>query len=166
MTAQKLYFTGMKNAKINERNDYLEADQKFLLKIKKTFVFETRDKGDAYIAEFEVVKTTSTNPKMAPGRSVSWYQGLTKKDVAFASIKLFCFACLGLDRNKDEKKVESVTSSIEALMQESVEKNSFADVLVVCETSSRVAKTPKIVNGQSVQTTFTNHSWAPASAWS
>lgn len=162
----KSYFAGMKEAKTNERNDYLDADQKFLLKVKKATVFETREKGDAYIAEFEILKTTSQNPKMAPGRTVSWYQSLAKKDIAFGAIKLFCFAALGLDRVKDAAKIQQVNEQIEALMQESVIKNSFADAIVVCETSSRTAKTPKIVNGVAVTTTFTNHSFSPANMWS
>jgi hypothetical protein len=170
MSTTKSYFAGMKEAKTNERNDYLDADQKYLLKIVKTHVFETREKGDAYIAEFEIVKTTSTNPKMAPGRTVSWYQSLTKKDIAFGAIKLFCFAALGLDRVKDEEQIKKTNEQIEPLMQESVQKNSFADALVVCETSSRESKTPKMVKQAdgtviAVTSKFTNHSFSPANHW-
>jgi hypothetical protein len=165
MNTTQSYFKGMAEAKITDRNDYLEPDQKYVLKIKKTFVFATRNKGDAFIAEMEVVSTTSKSAKMAPGRTVSWYQSLTKKDVAFSAIKLFCYAALGVARtDANAETLKEIDKKIEPLMQEAVEKNSFVNTLVECETASRIAKeqlpgagTP---GGPPVKT-FTNHKWEP-----
>lgn len=148
------YFAGARNAPVFERGIYMEPNNKFLLKLTRTFVKATREKGDAFIAEFEIVESTSPTQKV--GSKVNWYQGLVKKDIAFGSIKELFYALLGKSlQNNAEEIRRDIDPEIEELMQEAVTSNSLADTLVRCQTSVRVTKDKK---------DFTQHTWSPAAA--
>ena len=145
------YFKGLREAKISDRPPYFEPNQTYEVKLLKTFVLETREKGDAFIAEFEVIKSSSPNQR--PGSVVAFYQGLTKKDVAFANIKQLVYAVLGVDPTKDADKIaREVDPEIENEMQKAIEKNHMAGARVKCVTSTR--KSQKGVD-------FTQHRWSP-----
>lgn len=147
------YFKGMRDAKTNSRLPYFEANQLYKLQLDKTYVFETRDKGDAFIAEFTIIDTTGTQKA---GSKVSFYQSLVKKDTAFGSIKLLIYAILGLDPNleKDAAKIEKdVDPNIEEEMQKAITENHMAGAMLKCQTMEKVSKDGK---------TYTVNNWIPA----
>lgn len=151
-------FAGLRKATLGpSRYPYLEPEQKYKLRLTKTYVIETRDKGDAFIAEFDILESTS--PNLKPGTKASFYQGMVKKDTAFGSIKGLTYAVLGLDPEKtaDAKKIaEEVDPVIEAELDRAIETNHMAGATLGCQTVTRVSKT----TGKP----YTAHNWLPASA--
>ncbi len=149
------YFKGMKEAKFVTKYPYFETDQSYEVKLEKTYVVNTRDKGDAFIAEFEILNSSSNTQK--PGTKVSFYQGITlNKETGFAAIKGLMYALLGFDPNNAEDAVKianEVDPEIEDEMAKAVVENHMAGARVRCQTCTRVSK--------KTQKPYTVHNWAP-----
>lgn len=154
MASTKGYFAGLREAKTFQKGVYFLQDCKYKLKIKKTHVIETQDKGDAFIAEFEVLECS--DPRHVPGFEVSWYQGLVNKNVAFGQLKLFFYACMGADPNnsKDAGKIQEIDAEIEDAMKEAVETNSLEGTVLFCQTKKAITKKNRVE--------ITEHLWSPA----
>ncbi len=139
-SAPKSYFKGLKEAKVNNRLPYFESGQLYKLRLDKTFVFETRDKGDAFIANFTILETTGTQKV---GSQVAWYQGLVKnKDTAFGAIKSLMYALMGADPNSeaDADKIAEIDLEVEDEMNKAIEENHMAGTEVKCQTVERIGK--------------------------
>lgn len=160
------YFDGLRDAKVFEKGTKMEPRPETLalgqckmtdtyfykLKVLRTFVKPTREFGDAFIADFEILETDSPHKV---GTEVSWFQSLQKKDIAFGAIKEFFYGVGGVDlQDKEARAVADKT--IEKEMSDAVEKNSIAGEVVYVTTSLKLTKEKK--------QPFTNHAWRPAKA--
>ncbi len=150
----KNYFNGLRDAKVTQRLPFMDPNHMYKLKLEKTHVIETRDKGDAFIAEFEVLATTSPNHKV--GTRVGYFQSLLKKDIAFANIKLLLYSCLGLDYSSeaDQAKIQEVDKEIDAEMNKAVTENHMAGAVLRCQTVERI--------GRDSKKPYTANNWLPA----
>ena len=101
-------------AKIFDKGSYLEPG-KYKLKLLKCFTLETRNKGDAFIAEFEVLE--SDNDDIQVGSTKNWYQGVRDKDIAFSSIKEFMKYLMQVDES-DEENWEEFEEKLPEIMED------------------------------------------------
>jgi hypothetical protein len=136
------HFDGIEKAKIFGTGVYLQPDQLYKLKVLKTEVIKTREKGDAFIADFEVIESTS--PQDPVGSTRNMYISLLKnKDTAFSNIVQFLVAALGVDYSTpDGKKFaeEDIIPGAKALLDEACEKNTLASKVVRCQSQSKTSK--------------------------
>jgi len=96
--AEQLFGTeAIANVKITERGVPLPLGT-HIVEIKKMFEKDTRKKGPAFIAEFVVHETDSTETKV--GAEHSWYQGMAgdQGTVGIQEIFKLCFAAENIDR--------------------------------------------------------------------
>lgn len=146
----------LKNAEIfGNRGKYLKADFSYKLRILKSYMFETRKKGDMFIVDFEVLK--SNCPDIPKGDKRNWCQ-MMNSDSAMGNIKAFLFALYGIDQD-DEDLVEQFEDKLEEIMEEAgdekwerkkEEDHPFYDMTIAVET----VEVPTQAGG-----TFTVHKW-------
>lgn len=105
----------MKDAEVySGEGNYLPwENEKYKVRILKTFSKETRQKGPAFIAEFEVLD--STTDEVEVGEKRTWFQGLTNKDIAFPAIKEFLLGVMRVDMNDREQLAEFDAASPEMM---------------------------------------------------
>ena len=137
MTTSNL-FAGLRDAKTFDRGTWLKAGQ-YEVRVKRAIFKKTRAKGDAYILEFVVEKSTyevdkkkaiaafGTTPfdmkeleKALPnqvGTTASWYQSLKDMDIGFGALKAFAASILG-QKPEDPEFIEAVEGFMNAVVNE------------------------------------------------
>lgn len=144
----KEYFKGLGQAKTFERGSPFRQEGSYLLKIKKCILKQTRDKGPAFIAEFEVLETSTPNedPK---GVTRSWFQKLQDKDVGFGAVKEFMYGVIGVN-TQDAAAVAKADLTIEDDIADACDNNEMEGQLVKLETTKVTTKKNQ---------PFTRHKW-------
>lgn len=160
-------FKGLGQAQIFGNGKYLEPNGRFKMRLDRIFVFTTRKKETALVAECTVLESASTtsdpNHKVsAPGAKRSWFQKMNV-DAAMPAVKEFSYALLGYDRSADSKLLEtSFDPVLEALMEEICNEDPkkfdgrvqpFKGRTIGVETSVKITKERKVE--------FTRHDWFP-----
>jgi len=109
-------FAGLKDAKTFERGTFLKPGQ-YQVRVKRAIFKKTRVKGDAFIMEFTIEKSSyeeekkkaitalGSNPYSLqdlektlpnqPGTTAAWYQSLQDQDIGFGALKSFAANILG-----------------------------------------------------------------------
>jgi hypothetical protein len=159
-------FAGLKTAKTFERGTFVKPGQ-YEVRVKRAIYKKTRVKGDAFILEFTIEKSTyeadkkkaiaamGSNPyslqdleKTLPnqaGTSASWFQSLQDMDIGFGALKSFASSILG-QKSEDPEFVEAV----EGFMNAVVNDGAINGVLLPLEVV--MVKTKK-------ETDFSLHKW-------
>ena len=162
-------FAGLKGAKTFERGTFLKPGT-YQVRVKRAVFKKTRAKGDAFILEFAVEKSTYEEAKkravsafgdkpfdMAalektlpnqPGTSAAWYQSLQDLDIGFGALKSFAADILGV-KPEDPAFVEEVEGFMNAVVNDGVINGMLLPVEVV------QVKTKK-------DTDFSLHKWGLA----
>lgn len=97
-------FDGIDKIKVGNQSGTPLTEGEYLLKITDVQHLRTLKKGDAFIAEFEVVETS--DPQKHPvGTKRSWYQSMQNQPVAIDKIKKFMLAVLGYEPKRDEQRI-------------------------------------------------------------
>lgn len=149
-------FSGVENAQIFERGNFLPPGGKYRLRVMRTIVKKTRKSGDAFIAEFEVIESDLDEVKV--GSRYSWFQKLVDTDVAFPAIKEFIATLLGFDV-RDKEGMKEFNGKVKSVLQEASEEYSKEEdhplhgLEILCETYQKETKQGK---------DFTVHSWSVA----
>lgn len=164
------YFSGMSNAKAMSGGQYFKGEGKFKLRTKRFFVNDGH-KGKFFIAEFEVLESsTTTDPK---GATRSWAVPLegSRAKYSFGDIKNLVFAICGQnpkdvgDPSENPKLHQEATQQVmaacdaEYAKKNNVDPTDLIDQEVSLETFLKATK-PK--EGQTQGGTFTVHNWGPA----
>lgn len=111
-------FAGLKDAKISETGSYL-TDGTYKLRVERIVYKQTRSKGYAYIAEFNVLE--SSNPEHPVGSKRTWFQSMNDKEIAFPAIQKFAAAALGVNPFRDKELFEKeILPNIEELVENSI----------------------------------------------
>lgn len=152
-------FSGAKGKALSQQGVYMTPGFDGDVKVERCLVQKTR-KGQAYIVEFEVVK--SANPQHPVGAKRSWIQSLNDQDIGFRAVKAFCVAASGINPKlaEDAKKLEEFENQCEEIMTASDREhgNVFAGTVLRLETTNKPTK-----KGEP----FTLHVWttsAPSTA--
>jgi hypothetical protein len=166
-------FAGLRSAKTFERGTFLKAGASgsavYQVRVKRAIFKKTRTKGDAFILEFTVEKSTyeadkkkaiaafGTSPfnlqeleKLLPnaeGTTASWYQSLQDIDIGFGALKSFAASILG-QKPEDPEFIEAVEGFMNSVVNEGVINGMLIPVEVV------QVKTKK-------DTDFSLHKWGP-----
>ncbi len=133
-------FAGLKSAKTFERGTFLKPGS-YEVRVKRAIFKKTRTKGDAFILEFTIERSTyevdkkkaiaafGTNPfsmqeleKLLPnqeGTTASWYQSLQDLDIGFGALKSFAASILG-QKPEDPEFIEQVEGFMNAVVSEGV----------------------------------------------
>lgn len=146
-------WTGLKTAEVFQQGNYFDVGI-YDVRITRCLVKQTQRSGVGFIAELEVL--TSTSAKHPPGSTGSWFQGLTKNPAtALSAIKEFVIAIHKLDPKRDTDRIKvEIEPSIEQWMDAAIGPgNIFAGRCIHLETF--VKKT------REKQTDFTVHRWSP-----
>jgi hypothetical protein len=164
-------FAGLKTAKTFERGTFLKTGASgsamYEVRVKRAIFKKTRTKGDAFILEFTVEKSSyetdkrkaiaafGSNPfnmqeleKLLPnaeGTTASWYQSLQDQDIGFGALKSFAASILG-QKPEDPEFVEAV----EGFMNSVVNDGAINGMLIPVEVVQ--VKTKK-------DTDFSLHKW-------
>lgn len=101
-------------AQIFGRGRYLK-DGNYKLTILKMYTIETRNKGSAFIVDFNV--NESDNPDIQEGQKRNWYQALKDKDIAFSAIKEFMLAAFSIDQS-NEDELKEFEDGLDEMMEE------------------------------------------------
>lgn len=98
MSLASKIFKGSAKEKITKRGTSFEEGE-HIAEIVNLQLFETFDRGVAFIATFKVI--SSDNPKVKVGSERSWYQGLDGKQskVGKPLVHVLCFAAEGINRD-------------------------------------------------------------------
>lgn len=151
-------FSGIGEAEIFDRGNYLTAGGMYELEVRKVILKETQSSGLAFIVEFTVL--SSTVEKHAVGSKATWFQKMTDRKVALPAIKELFIPLLKIDMTDPEAK-EEFNSTLEELLDEmtswepeSGEEHPLAGERVNVETFSKLTK-----KGLD----FTAHIWSEAS---
>jgi len=121
-------FRGLREAKTFERGTFLKEGI-YEVRVQRAIFKKTRVKGDAYIMELKVEKSSYEEAKRKaiaafgtapfslqelektlpnqPGSSASWYQSLQDPDIGFGALKAFAASILG-QKPEDPAFVEEV----------------------------------------------------------
>jgi hypothetical protein len=133
-------FAGLRDAKTFERGTWLKPGS-YELRIKRAIFKKTRAKGDAFILEFTIEKSTyeqdkkkaiaafgaqpfdmkeleKTLPNQA-GSSASWYQSMKDIDIGFGALKSFAACILG-QKAEDPEFIEAVEGFMNAVVNDGV----------------------------------------------
>jgi hypothetical protein len=165
MTTNNL-FAGLKSAKAFDRGTFLKPGQ-YEVRVKRAIFKKTRAKGDAFILEFVIERSTyevdkkkaitalGSNPynlqdleKTLPnpvGSTASWYQSLQDIDIGFGALKSFAANILG-QKTEDPEFIEAVEGFMNSVVNEGVINGMLIPVEVV------LVKTKK-------DTDFSLHKW-------
>jgi hypothetical protein len=134
-------FAGLKTAKTFERGTFLKTGASgsamYEVRVKRAIFKKTRTKGDAFILEFTVEKSSyetdkrkaiaafGSNPfnmqeleKLLPnaeGTTASWYQSLQDQDIGFGALKSFAASILG-QKPEDPEFIEQVEGFMNAVV--------------------------------------------------
>lgn len=144
-------FAGLRSAKTFERGTFLKAGN-YEVRVKRAIFKKTRTKGDAFILEVTVEKSTyetdkkkaiaafGQNPfnlqdleKLLPnpeGTTASWYQSLQDLDIGFGALKSFAASILG-QKPEDPEFVEAVEGFMNSVVNEGVINGMLIPVEVV-----------------------------------
>lgn len=161
-------FAGLKSAKTFDRGQFLKAGT-YEVRVKRAIFKKTRVKGDAFILEFSVEKSSyesdktkaiaalGSNPyslqdleKTLPnpaGTSAAWFQSLQDTDIGFGALKSFAASILG-QKPEDPEFIEAV----EGFMNSIVNEDAIGGMLIPVEVIT--IKTKK-------DTDFSLHKWGP-----
>lgn len=148
-------FAGLKTAKTFERGTFLKAGPAgytYEVRVKRAIFKKTRTKGDAFILEFGVEKSSyevdkkkaiaafGQNPfnlqdleKSLPnpeGSTASWYQSLQDIDIGFGALKSFAASILG-QKPEDPEFIEAVEGFMNSVVNEGVINGMLIPVEVV-----------------------------------
>jgi hypothetical protein len=162
-------FGGLKDAFVGGKRPYMKPGT-YVVRVIKAQYYVTRNKGDAFILEFEVVKSNyeeqlamivrglngqppnieELNKKLPNrvGETCSWYQSLKDKAVGFGALKGFCAAIMG--QNPEDPVFKD---KVETLMDAIVQQNALAGYYLPLETVMILTKEKK---------DFTLHNWGLA----
>lgn len=105
-------FAGIGEVEVTTRGIYLLPGS-YDLEVENILTITTRKKTNAFIAEFRVLK--SSNPEVAEGALVSWYQAL-ELDAALPNIKKLFIALTGTNM-ADPKAKETFNGELEELLE-------------------------------------------------
>jgi hypothetical protein len=144
MTTTSNLFAGLRDAKTFERGTWLkscDSGYQYEIRVKRAIFKKTRAKGDAFILEFTVEKSSyeiakkraieafGTTPfsmadleKTLPnqqGSTASWYQSMKDIDIGFGALKSFAASILG-DKPEDPAFIEAVEGFMNAVVNEGV----------------------------------------------
>jgi hypothetical protein len=149
-------FAGLKSAKTFERGTFLKAGASgstaYEVRVKRAIFKKTRTKGDAFILEFTIEKSSyeadkkkaiaafGTNPfnlqelekllPNPPGTTASWYQSLQDLDIGFGALKSFAASILG-EKPEDPKFIEEVEGFMNGVVNDGVINGMLLPVEVV-----------------------------------
>ena len=159
-------FAGLKDAKTFDRGTWLKAGQ-YEIRVKRAIFKRTRAKGDAFIMEFTIEKSTyeadkkkaiaayGATPfdmkeleKLLPnpaGSTASWYQSLKDMEIGFGALKSFAASILG-QKPEDPEFIEQV----EGFMNDVVNEGAINGMLIPVEATMITKK-----DGDP----FTLHNW-------
>ena len=156
-------FKGLRDAKTFERGTFLKPGS-YEVRVKRAIFKKTRTKGDAYILEFTIERSTyetdkkkaiaayGSNPfnmqdleKLLPnpvGTTASWYQSLQDLDIGFGALKSFAASILG-QKSEDPEFIEAVEGFMNSVVNEGVINGMLIPVEVVqIETKKSTPTTP------------------------
>lgn len=168
------YFSGMANAKSMSGGQYFKGEGKFLLRTKRMFVNDGH-KGKFFIAEFEVLQSTSAQEPV--GCTRSWAVPLEgeRAKYSFGDVKNLVFAITGQspkdvgDPSENPKLHQEATQLVmaacdaEYAKKNGIDPTDLIDQEVGLETFLKATK-PKA--GQTQGGVFTVHAWGPAESTS
>lgn len=144
---------GLEKAQVFEKGTFLEEGF-YTLRIKKCLEKTTRKSGQAFIVEFEVLE--SSHPKHVISQSVTWFQKLADRDVAFGAICEFLAAVyqkdLKVKTQKDDFDARIKPGLPGIMTQATSDANILAGQVVRVEVTK--VKTQKNLD-------FSRHSWSP-----
>lgn len=147
-------FQGIEKAEITERGKYIAPGFVGTLKVTKTLAKESLKSGLAFIVEFNVL---ASNLEEHPiGSSVTWFQKMTDRTIAFPAIKAFVAAVAGFHPGDKAGIDAEIGQNMSALLDDATENetnNALVGQTVKCGTF--LTKTKKGFD-------FTAHKWAPA----
>ena len=137
MTTSNL-FAGLRDARTFDRGTWLKAGR-YEVRVKRAIFKKTRAKGDAYILEFVIEKSTYEDDKKKAitafgttpfdmkeleetlpnqiGTTGSWYQSLRDVDIGFGSLKSFAANILG-QKPEDPEFIEAVEGFLNAVVND------------------------------------------------
>lgn len=101
-------FDGIGDARPGGSNVYF-LQGKYKVKLNKVFTYKSRKKDDLFIAECEILESTSD--KRPADTKASWVVNL-KHEAALGNIKGFIAAANGIDPEDEEKVNEEVTEEV------------------------------------------------------
>lgn len=147
-------FSGIDKAVISERGKWIVPNFVGALRIRRTVVKDSIKHGLAFIVEFDVIGSNLLEDHPIKS-SVTWFQKMSDKTVAFPSIKAFVAAASGIFPG-DRLAMDEINREIENILEEAC----------VNETSN--ALVGQEVRVETFATTtqkghpFTRHNWLPA----
>jgi hypothetical protein len=147
-------FSGIENAEIFERGNYIVPNYRGILEVKSVIKKKTRRSGEAFIVEFEVI--TSNRDEHPVGSKVTWFQKLSDTMVAFPSIKALVAALCGFESFQKSEIEATVSPNLDNLLTEACKSPSKNDL--VGQKVSVVTTQIKTQKGLD----FTRHDWQPA----
>jgi hypothetical protein len=164
------YFSGMANAKPMSGGQYFKGEGKFLCRTKRMHVNDGH-KGKFFIAEFEVLESTS--PLDPVGSTRSWPVPLegTRAKYSFGDIKSLVFAITGQNPkdvgdpsenpklHQEAQQLVMAACDAEYAKKNGIDPTDLIDQEVALETNLKATR-PK--EGQTQGGTFTVHTWSPA----
>jgi len=107
-------FSGIGEAEVYERGNYLKPGGMFLLVVKDMLLKETQNSGLGFIVEFEVLESTLEEDHPV-GSKATWFQSMTKRQVALPAIKEFMAFLLKVNL-KDSAQKEQFNSEVEDIL--------------------------------------------------
>lgn len=163
------YFSGMTNAKAMGGGQYFKGAGKFKLRSKRMFTNDGH-RGKFYIAEFEVLESSSAEDPV--GATRSWAVPLEgeRAKYSFGDIKNLIFALTGQnpkdvgDPSTNQKLHQEATQLVMAACDaEFAKKNNIDPTLLIDQEVAleTFLKATKPKPGQTQGGTFTVHAWAP-----
>jgi hypothetical protein len=145
-------FAGVDKAKMTTKLPPL-TQGKYRLKIEKCQMIKVfKTGGNAFISEFEVVKSdTAAHPV---GSKRSWYQKMEPSEIALGSLKQFAASFLGVDPRDPTKVDAEISPTLEKDLEAAVGPgNGFAGLVSDVQVDAVKTKENK---------DFNRHSWIPA----
>jgi hypothetical protein len=104
---------GLKSAQVFEKGAYLGPGT-YDAEIVRILTKQTQKSGLGFIVELKVIN--SNNPEHKPGSKASWFQSMKSPPQAFAAIKEFVAAVLGIPAKEKDRLAAEIDPIIEKLM--------------------------------------------------
>lgn len=163
MSGVASYFNGMDNAKAMGGGQYFKGEGRFRVKTKRMFVNQGH-KGKFYIAEFEVLESTS--PSDPVGCTRSWAVPLEgeRAKYSFADVKNLVFALTGQnpkdvgDPSENPKLHQEATQLVMAACDSEYAKKNKIDPLDLIDAEVGLETFSKTTRKNQP---FTVHVWSP-----